>query len=123
MLLVLCTLFVPMIIIPILQNIKYWCHTLYPALMTKTKRPSGKLKVQYQTHSIKKNCYKYSFVPRSIVQSINLAPVDHKQFKPLLVVWTYIWVATPICTGVISCTLYKCSLKRDAVIHIDTEIG
>ena len=49
------------------------------ALMTRTKRSSQKLnRVQYQTHSSKKDCYKYSFVPRSIIQWNNIdAPDDH----------------------------------------------
>ena len=56
------------------------------ALMTRTKRTSRKLcRVQYQTHSSKKDCYKYSFVPRSIIQWNNIdAPDDHKQFKSIL---------------------------------------
>ena len=56
------------------------------ALMTRTMRSSRKLnRVQYQTHSSKKDCYKYSFVPRSIIQWNNIdAPDDHKQFKSLL---------------------------------------
>ena len=53
------------------------------ALMTRTKRSSQKLnRVQYQTHSSKKDCYKYSFVPRSIIQLNNIdAPDDHKQYS------------------------------------------
>ena len=49
------------------------------ALMTRTKRSSQKLnRVQYQTHSSKKDCYKYSIVPRSIIQWNNIdAPDDH----------------------------------------------
>ena len=42
-------------------------------------------KVQYMRHSSKKDCYKYSFVPRSIVQWNNInAPDDHAQFKSML---------------------------------------
>ena len=56
------------------------------ALMTRTKRTSRKLnRVQYKTHSSKKDCYKYSFVQRSIIQWNNIdAPDDHKQFKSIL---------------------------------------
>ena len=56
------------------------------ALLTSSHRSSGKLnRVQYQTHSSKKDCYKYSYVPRSIIQWNNIdAPDDHKQFKLLL---------------------------------------
>ena len=51
------------------------------ALMTRTKHH----RVQYQTHSSKKDCYKYSFVPRSIIQWNDIdAPDDHKQFKSIL---------------------------------------
>ena len=39
-----------------------------------------------------------------------------------LVVLTCVWVATPIHTSVTSRTLHKCSLRRDAVIHTDTEV-
>ena len=51
-----------------------------------SKRPSRKAnKVQYMRHSSKKDCYKYSFVPRSIVQWNNInAPDDHAQFKSML---------------------------------------
>ena len=38
-----------------------------------------------------------------------------------LVVWTCIWVATHISTSVTSRTMHKCSLRRDAVIHTDTD--
>ena len=39
------------------------------ALLTKSRRSSRKLiRVQYKTHSSKKDCYKYSFVPKSIIQ-------------------------------------------------------
>ena len=56
------------------------------ALLTRTKRSSRKLnRVQYQTHFSKKDCYKYSFVPRSIMQWNNIDALDdHKQFKSLL---------------------------------------
>ena len=38
-------------------------------LMEESRHPSRKAnKVQYMRHSSKKDCYKYSFVPRSIVQ-------------------------------------------------------
>ena len=78
-------------------------------------------RVQYQTHSSKKDCYKYSFVLRSIIQWNNIdAPDDHKQFKSLpSSLDLRIWVATPIRTSVTSRTLQKCSLslKRDTVIH------
>ena len=39
-----------------------------------------------------------------------------------LVVWTCVWVATPIRTCVTSRTLHKCSLRRDAVKHTDTDV-
>ena len=56
------------------------------ALMTRTKRSLRKLnRVQYQTHPSKKDCYKYSFVSRSVIQWNNIdAPDDHNQFKSLL---------------------------------------
>ena len=38
-----------------------------------------------------------------------------------LVVWTCVWVVTPISTSITSRTLLKCSLRRDAVIHTDTD--
>ena len=55
-------------------------------LMEESRRPSRKAnKVQYMRHSSKKDCYKYSFVPRSIVQWNNInAPDDHAQFKSML---------------------------------------
>ena len=55
-------------------------------LMKESRRPSRKAnKVQYMRHSSKKDCFKYSFVPRSIVQWNNInAPDDHAQFKSML---------------------------------------
>ena len=55
-------------------------------LMKESRRPSRKVnKVHYMRHSSKKDCYKYSFVPRSIVQWNNInAPHDHAQFKSML---------------------------------------
>ena len=55
-------------------------------LMEESRRPSRKAnKVQYMRHSSKKDCNKYSFVPRSIVQWNNInAPDDHAQFKSIL---------------------------------------
>ena len=55
-------------------------------LMEESRCPSRKAnKVQYMRHSSKKDCYKYSFVPRSIVQWNNInAPDDHAQFKSML---------------------------------------
>ena len=48
------------------------------ALMTRTKRSSRKLnRVQYQTHSSEKDCYKYAFVPRSIVYSTIGNSIDY----------------------------------------------
>ena len=42
-------------------------------LMEESRHPSRKAnKVQYMRHSSKKDCYKYSFVPRSIVQWNNI---------------------------------------------------
>ena len=54
--------------------------------MEESRRPSRKAnKVQYMRHSSKKDCYKYSFVPRSIVQWNNInAPDDHAPFKSVL---------------------------------------
>ena len=56
------------------------------ALLIMTKRSLLELnRVQYQTHSSKKDCYKYSFVRRSIIQWNNIvAPDDDKQFKSQL---------------------------------------
>ena len=55
-------------------------------LMKESRRPSRKTnKVQNMRRSSKKDCYKYSFVPRSIVQWNNInVPDDHAQFKSIL---------------------------------------
>ena len=55
-------------------------------VMEESRRPSRKAnKVQYMRHSSKKDCYKYSFVPRSIVQWNNInTPDNHAQFKSML---------------------------------------
>ena len=54
--------------------------------VVESRCPSRKAnKVQYMRHSSKKDCYKYSFVTRSIVQWNNInAPDDHAQFKSML---------------------------------------
>ena len=55
-------------------------------LMEESRCPFRKEnKVQYMRHSSKKDCYKYSFVSRSIVQWNNInAPDDHAQIKSML---------------------------------------
>ena len=53
------------------------------ALITRANRSSRKInRVQYQTHSSKKDCYKYSFVARSI--KWNNIDAQDDQFKSLL---------------------------------------
>ena len=52
-------------------------------LMKESRRPSRKAnKVQYMRHSSKKESYKYSFVPRSIVQWNNILAPDN---------WFWFW--------------------------------
>ena len=55
-------------------------------LMKESRHPSRKAnKVQYMRYSSKKDCYKYSFLLRSIVQWKNInAADDHAQFKSML---------------------------------------
>ena len=68
-----------------------------PALMTRTKQSSRKLnRVQYQTHSSKKDCYKYSFVPRAIIHgTTSMLQMTTSNSNHYLVIWTCIWMATP----------------------------
>ena len=53
-------------------------------LMTKSTRPTRKAnKVQYTRHIISKDCYKYSFIPRTIIQWNGIAATcDFNQHKP-----------------------------------------
>ncbi len=55
-------------------------------LMAKSNRPSRKPnQVQYRRHETEKDCYKYSFIPRTIVQWNNINAVDDPvQFKSSL---------------------------------------
>ena len=95
-------------------------------LMKESRHPSRKAnKVQYMRHSTKKDCYKYSFVPRSIVQWNNINALDdHAQFKSKL---SFVDLRRGgdtrrlLSTSDTSRTLYKCSLRRVTATTTDTD--
>ena len=57
--------------------------TIATTLMTRSTRPTRKAnEVQYTRHMTSKDCYKYSFIPRTIIQWYGIAaPDDFNQYK------------------------------------------
>ena len=69
------------------------------ALLTMSKGSSQKLnRVQYQTHSSKKDCYINTLLCRgpSYSGTTSILQMTTNNSNRYLIVWTCIWVATPI---------------------------